>query len=170
MKNYLGSTGILNSVYPCTEYLTFAPWIYMVPQFHPKSVLMLGYAGGTAAGLIRKLYGDVPITAVDIEYIDDHYGVDFLLCDAAEYVKYGDWHEATIVDVYDDGSPEPCQFVLEPEFVSDISKITDYLIVHTSPNTDMSAYSDLYQVQTITYRNSTFYYYMINDIPRLPIR
>lgn len=41
--------------YPPTTYLTFAYWIYMIPQYKLKNVLMLDYRGGTIAGLIRKI-------------------------------------------------------------------------------------------------------------------
>ena len=84
-KNKSGST---LSVYPPQTFLTFEYWIYMVPQYKPKSVLILGFAGGTVAGLIRLIWGhDIPITAVDIVPCEPKYGVDFIEADAKEFVK-----------------------------------------------------------------------------------
>ena len=47
MTDFLNKFGALNSVLPPTKYLTFGPWIYLVPQYKPENVLILGYAGGT---------------------------------------------------------------------------------------------------------------------------
>ena len=69
--------GVTYSQLPPTLYLTFDYYIYSVPQYRPKNILMLGYALGTTAGLIRLLYGDVPITGVDIDKCENRY--NFLL-------------------------------------------------------------------------------------------
>ena len=61
MRNICDKRGGINSVYPCTEYLTFGPWIYMVPQYKPESVLILGYSGGTTAAVIEVSYKDYKI-------------------------------------------------------------------------------------------------------------
>src|SRR5262245_36613368 len=78
ITHYRGAANCLYSVYPPTAYLGFGNWIYQVPPFRPENILMLGYAGGTVAGLIRLLYGDVAITAVDQNIIDNRYGVDLV--------------------------------------------------------------------------------------------
>ena len=98
IRNIVDSKGYISSVYPATEYLTFGPWIYMVPQYKPSSVLMLGYAGGTTAGLIRKFYGEVPITAVDIAECEDFYGVNLVKADAKEYIKTSEHFDTIITD------------------------------------------------------------------------
>jgi spermidine synthase len=170
MKNYIGKNNILNSVYPCTEYLTFGPWIYMVPQYKPTSVLMLGYAGGTVAGLIQKLYDDVPITAVDIKFIEDPYDVNFIEQDAQEYVKTAPEFDSVIVDLFDDGDKEPCKFVLEPEFANNLKRIANYIIIHCTENSDLSAYDNIHNVREIQYNDSRFVYYMNRRVARLPIR
>ena len=133
------------SAYPPTTYLTFAYWIYMVPQYKPRNVLMLGYAGGTVAGLIRLLYGDVPITAVDIELCTNSYGVELIQADAKEFVKTCGNYDCVIVDLFYTDYAEPCEFVGNPEFVKDLQRISNYLIVN-SLHTDMSAYKHLRKI------------------------
>lgn len=133
--------GQLNSVDPPTKYLTNGPWIYLVPQFKPESVLMLGFAGGTVAGLIRKLYGnDIPITAVDIENCEPKYDVKFIRADAREYVKTCGKFDVVIIDLFPDDSPDMCDFVLTKDFVEDIQKIANYIILNTLHDPDLSAY------------------------------
>lgn len=127
------------SVFPPTTYLTFAYWIFMVPQFKPKNILMLGYGGGTVAGLIRMIWGDVPITAVDIEPCENRYDVDFIQADAKEYVKTCKAFDCVIVDLFYTDYAEPCEFVGSKEFVDDLGRISHYLIVN-SLHTDMSEY------------------------------
>lgn len=163
---------VIDSVYPCTEYLTFGPWIYLVPQIYPKSVLMLGYSGGTVAGLIYKLYGDdIPITAIDIEepknneYLDR---VDFIQADAQEFIENCGYFEVVIVDLWD---YEPPDFIFTDKFVADVASKCDYLIVHAMNYSDMSAYDHLRKVKTLGLDyGARFHYFMINRIARLPIR
>ena len=161
----------IDSVYPCTEYLTFGPWIYLVPQIEPQSVLMLGYAQGTVAGLMRRLYGyGFPITAVDKadpEHADE-YHVDFVRADAEQYVEVAAWHEVLIVDlwVYD-----PPPFVFTAWFVSAVTARCDYLIVHRMDYSDMSAYRHLHKVRTLGLDyGARFDYFMVNRVARLPVR
>lgn len=160
----------LNSVYPCTEYLTFGPWIYMVPQYKPKSVLMLGYAGGTAAGLMRLFYGDIPITAVDIDDCSEmnFYGVEMITADAQEWIKTAPEYDCIIVDLYGQGL-EPPEFVFSKEFVAELEKRCNYLIVDATELSDMSAYAHLHKVKTLTLNRNHFHYFMINKVP-IPIR
>ena len=174
MQNILDKNGAFSSVYPCTEYLTFGPWIYLVPQYKPESILILGFAGGTVAGLIRKLYGnDIPITAVDIEKFDNdfdkEYNVRLIINDANDYIKTSPKFDAVIIDLYDSG-PQPPDFVFTKEFVSDLEKKANYVVLHVVDGADISAYSHLHKVKTLSLNKSRFHYFMINRIARLPIR
>lgn len=128
----------LNSVTPPTKYLTFAPWIYLVPQYKPKNVLLLGYAGGTVAGLIRLLYGDVPITAVDIEPSENLYGVNFIQADANEHVKTCEAYDCVIVDTFIEN--DICEFVYSEEFARNLERISNYIIINTVKTPVMDAY------------------------------
>src|SRR3990167_3638757 len=131
----------MNSVYPCTKYLTNGCWIYLVPQFKSENVLILGYAGGTVAGLIRLIYGDIPITAVDIVDCEPTYGVNFIKADAKEYIKSCPKFDVVIVDLFKDfGIPD---FVLTNEFVTDLTKIANYIVLNTLKEPDLSAYRNL---------------------------
>ena len=167
--NIENPAGGIDSVYPCTEYLTFGPWIYLVPQYKPRSVLMLGYAGGTAAGLIRLFYGDVPITAVDLEKPNQFfYDVDFVQADAQEFVEDCGRFDCIIVDVWDHTRPEPCGFVSTPEFAETAMGKCDYLIVAGMDDTDMSAYPR--PVKVLSLGRLRFHYIVVNRVAQLPIR
>lgn len=157
------------SVYPPETYLTFAYWIYMVPQYKPKNVLILGYGGGTIAGLIHKIYGDVLITGVDLELPENIYNDTLIKADAKEFVKTCDKYDCVIVDLFYTHNNEPCEFVGTTEFVKDLERISNYLIVN-SLHTDMSAYKHLKKMGINKPSESAeqIYYYLIGDyIPNL---
>lgn len=143
----------------------------MVPQYKCEDVLMLGYAGGTTAGLIRMLYGPIPITAVDVADCEDYYNVSLVKADARDYVKTCKRpYDAVIVDLFDDGALKPCDFVFTNEFATDLRRIARYIIVHAKESSDLSAYDDLKLVKKLQLNDSVFYYFMVYEIPTLPIR
>ena len=157
------------SVYPPTKYLTFGPWIYLVPQYKPKSVLMLGYAGGTAAGLIRLLYGDdVFITGVDIERCEVGQANVFYKADAKEFVKTCGRFDTVIVDCFQSDT-DPCGFIASQEFASDLKKIANYIIINTLKEPDLSAYSDLRKMGTNKPSGcaNVIHYFAVHNIPDL---
>jgi len=167
---FLNKFGGLNSVYPPTKYLTFGPWIYLVPQYKPKNVLILGYAGGTVAGLIRLLYGDILITGVDIETCENLYNIEFIKANAREFVKSCKQYDCVIVDLFLNTVDETmCDFVLNEEFVRDVNKIANYAIVNTLNNPDMTVWNrfifvGMNQPAKIT---NKIYYYRTAEIPGL---
>ena len=175
--NIQDQRGELHSVYPCTEYLTFGAWIYLVPQYKPKSVLMLGYGGGTSAGLIRMFYGDVPITAVDMDDCSDfnYYDVELIEQDAREFMRDTDRHfDSIIIDLFREGEYYPEPFVRDPEFVKDLERCGNYIILHDVKGQDISAYDHLHKVRSLDLNrpdkyNPIFHYFMVNDVP-IPIR
>lgn len=167
--NITNPAGGIDSVWPPTEYLTFGPWIYLVPQYRPRSVLMLGFAGGTAAGLIRLFYGDVPITAVDLERPDEFYvDVDFVQADAQEFVQDCGHFDAIIVDVWDHTKPQPCGFVETPKFAEAVMARCNYLVVAGTEDTDMAVYPR--PVKVLSLGRLRFFYFMVNRVASLPIR
>lgn len=151
----------LLSVDPPTKGMALNVFIYLVPPYKPENVLMLGFGGGTTAGLIQMLYGDVPITAVDTVRYDSPYTVTFIQQDAREYVRNASQYDVVIVDVFPDGEDKVCDFVVTQEFVTDLMKIARYVIVNTIGDTDMSAYSVLKkrgENRPSGLRNKIFYY------------
>ena len=156
------------SVYPPTKYLTFGPWIYLVPQYKPESVLILGYAGGTAAGLIRRLYRDVPITGVDVEPCEPTYGVTFVQQDAREFVKTCGKFDTVIVDMFQEGD-DPCGVFTTKEFANDLTRIANYIIINTLKEPDMVAYKHLRKIgiNKPSGCSNLIYYYVVNEIPDL---
>ena len=175
--NIQDEKGQLHSITDPTEYITFGPWIYLVPQYHPKNVLMLGYGGGTTAKLIRMFHGDVPITAVDFSDVSEFLipGVKWVNANAKDYVKDCPKFDAVVVDLYDTDDFQPQPFVLTKEFADDLGKIANYIILHAKRGNDTSAYDQFNKIRELTLNTKgeyvpTFHYYMVNEIPSLPVR
>lgn len=175
--NIQDEKGGLHSIVDPTEYITFGPWIYLVPQYHPKSVLMLGYGGGTAAKLIRMFHGDVPITAVDFSDVSEFLidGVEWIKENAKDYVKTAPKFDAVIVDLYDVEDIYLQDFVYTQEFADDLGKIANYIIIYATKGDDMSAYNQFDKIRELSLNTKgkyvpTFHYYIVNEIPRLPVR
>ncbi len=166
---YRDDNGDSYSAYPPETYLTFAYWIFCVPQYKPKSVLILGYAQGTIAGLIHKIYGDVPITGVDVEPCEDHYGNTIIQADAKEFVKTCGRFDAVIVDCFSRHNSKCCDFIATPEFVANLKRIGNYLIINTLGNPDLSAYDGLRLMgkNKASGCGEVIYYYQVNKIPNL---
>lgn len=169
--------GQIHSLADPTMYLTFGSWIYLVPQYKPKNVLMLGYGGGTAAKLIRMFYGDVPITAVDFSDVSEFLidGVEWVEADAKEYVKTAPKFDCVVVDLFDTDDFTPQEFVYSQEFAGALGKIADYIILHSVVGKDVSAYNHYDKIRTLNLGREDKYapeihYYMVNDIPSLPVR
>lgn len=168
--NIYDTKGRIKSNTDPTKYLTFEYWIYMVPQFKPKSLLILGVAGGTIAGLIRKIYGQgVKITGVDIAAYKARYGIKFVKTDAKDFVKTCGHFDAVLIDLFPEGKLEVCDFVTTPEFAHDLSKIADYIIINTVLPTDLSAYKFLEWVTMINPPGlaNKIYYFATKKIPNL---
>ncbi len=158
------------SVYPPTKYLTFGVWIYMVPQYKPESVLMLGYADGTVAGLIRLLYGDVPITGVDIKPLKDNkYGVNFVQMDGQEYVKTCGHFDTVIIDMFPGDESNICGFITSKEFANALTRVANYIIINTLKEPDLSAYNHLRRigVNKPSGLSNLIHYFQVNPIPDL---
>ena len=59
--------GVVQSVAVTAEPLTFGYWPLMLPEFAPRNALILGFGGGTIAGMLVKRFGALPITAVEVD-------------------------------------------------------------------------------------------------------
>ena len=154
----------MKSAYPCTDMLTLGPWIYLVPQFEPESVLILGYGDGTVDGLIWKLYGaNVNVTGVDIEHPKyKNIYTRFILADARDYIKQCSHFQVIIVDLFVE--QDICQFVFEKEFADLVTSKCDYLIIHADYNSDMSHYKHLYKVRTLELTTHRFHYFLLTRV------
>lgn len=175
--NIQDERGQIHSIADPTLYITFGSWIYMVPQYKPDSVLMLGYGGGTTANLIRMFHGNVPITAVDFSDVSEFLidGVEWIEQDAKEYIKSAPLFDSVIVDLFDTDDMVPQSFVHSQEFADDLGKIANYIILHTVVGQDTSAYDKYTKIRTLNLGRSDKYapeihYYMVNEIARLPVR
>lgn len=176
--NIQDERGQLHSIADPSLYLTFGVWLYLVPQYKPTSVLMLGYGGGTAAKYIRMFYGDAPITAVDFSDVSEFLidNVEWVSQNAKDYVKTAPKFDAVLIDLFDVGDNTPQPFVLTKEFAEDVGKIANYVILHTTVQDDVSEWDKMYyKVRELTTNSGSpyephFHYYMINEVPSLPVR
>lgn len=175
--NVQDEAGQIHSLIDDSMYLTFGSWIYLVPQYKPDNVLMLGYGGGTAARLINRFYGEVPITAVDFSDISEFLlpNVTWVNQNAEEYVKTAPKFDAVIVDLYDTHDMRPQAFCYGQEFADNLGNIANYIIMHSVVGDDISAYEKYNKIRTLNLGRSDEYapeihYFMVNDIPRLPVR
>lgn len=144
---FKSQTGNNFSAYPPQTYLTFEYWIYMVPQYKPKNILMLGFGEGTVAGLIRLIWGDVPITAVDlVKPEENRYEVEFIQADAFEFVKSCKEYDTVLVDLFDINTGTNCDaIVTNPEFIANLARVGNYLIINAH-SLDMSPYKHLRKI------------------------
>lgn len=175
--NIQDERGQLHSIADESLYLTFGVWLYLIPQYKPKNVLMLGYGGGTAAKLITKFYGDVPITAVDFSDVSEFLlpNVTWIQADAKKWIHETDQKfDCIIVDLYDTGDYLCPKFVLTKKFANRLGEMCDYLILHTMRDDDVSNYKfkKIRQLSTNSggQYEPHFHYYMINEVPSLPVR
>lgn len=169
-KNFKRTIKDEDSVYPAERHLTFNCYIYMVPQYKPESVLMLGFGGGTTAGLIRKIYGDVPITGVDTKPCEPVYGVEFIQADAEEFMKTCGHFDTIILDIFESDKWDNPPFLNDKEFVSNLVKKGNYIIVNTLKNLDMSEYrrqATKVGINSPSGVANKIYYFRTTDIPHL---
>ena len=166
ITRYRAADGSLYSVYPPTAYLTTGPWIYLVPPFKPQNILMLGYAGGTVAGLIRLLYGDVPIVGVDLTLIDNRYGAELIGMDARHFVHHvNESFECVIIDLFNGELSSEC--VTDYDFVSHIARITKrFLIVQTDQSANIGIYEQFFERVRLTNNGNLVGYFKKKDDPR----
>ena len=145
----------------------------MVPQFKPKDILMLGFADGTTAGLIRLIHGKVPITAVDIKPCKSNYGVKFFQADAREFIKTCNSYDCVIVDLFSDKDEDPSDFIFSEEFVKNLKRICNYLIINITSENDMHEYRKVFGRFGSNKPNrlsNRIYYYGNKDYNHLIIR
>lgn len=175
--NIQDERGQLHSIADPSLYLTFGVWLYLVPQYKPDNVLMLGYGGGTAAKYIRMFYGDVQITAVDFSdvsaFLDDK--THWFRANAKDFVKTCGKYDCVIVDLFDTGDNHPQDFVLSKDFANDLGRIANYIVLHAVIGDDASAYDQFYKVRELSTNSGgpfepRVHYYMVNEIARLPVR
>lgn len=174
--NIQDELGQIHSIADPSMYLTFGVWLYLVPQYKPENVLMLGYGGGTAAKYINMFHGEVPITAVDFSDVSEFLlpNVTWVNQDAREYVKTAPKFDCVIIDLYDTGDFTLPDFVLSKEFAENVGKIADYIILHAIVGDDVSSY-DFPKIRSLNLGRTDMYapevhYFMVNEIPRLPVR
>ena len=134
----------------------------MVPQYRPENVLILGYGEGTVAELVHMLYGDIPITGVDIDPYPNS-----IRADAREFVKNSGRYDAVVIDLFKDG--KMCDFVCTKEFAEDVKKISNYIIINTIHAPDMYAWESLKYVGVNKPNkcSNLIFYYRTKDIPDL---
>jgi hypothetical protein len=155
MREYRDSNGNILSVYPPIK---DGYWHCMVPESKPESVLMIGYGWGTTAGLIKEKYGEVPITGVDLVLCENYHNVTLVQADAKDYVKTCGHFDYVLIDLFPDGSIDVCDFITTPEFVADISRISNHIIINSIKDLEMHSYAGMKQIRGIQFGDNKIYY------------
>lgn len=121
---------------------------HMIPPFCPESALMLGYGRGQTAELMRKVWGQVKITAVDLipplGYVEYEYHQE----DAYEFVKQCSSgiktrYDYIAIDLFD-GEKFP-DFMFQSDFASMLKSISKKLICINTSVGDFSRLKQYYE-------------------------
>lgn len=112
---------VLSIADPAAYRLLDMPFIYLVPQWKVKRILLLGVAGATVKELYTRLFGEAEWTLVDI----DQGNEPFIQMDAHDFIgRYsGPKFDYVIVDIFDDDKAHESTFT--PKFSEDLAKICD---------------------------------------------
>lgn len=123
-SEYYFEDGVLQSVWPPETNFGMGYWVYMVPPFKPDKTLILGYGGGTIAGLIHRVWGDVDITGVDSHIEALREGDFIVIADAFDFVygRYPGRYDYIVIDLFN-GTQVP-ESVWAREFVQRIALLT----------------------------------------------
>lgn len=74
------------SVKPAESLWGYTYHAHMIPPFCPSEALILGYGGGQVAELIRRAWGPVKITGVDLVPCDEYLEHKMFTGDADEFI------------------------------------------------------------------------------------
>lgn len=141
-------------------------WNECLPDFEPKSVLILGLGGGTVATLIRNKYPKSTIFGIDnsreiIELakkeMDLPKGIKILIKDAFEYVYLTkDKFDFIVIDLWNGGMFDTSVFA--PDFMDGVKKLLNEggKIYLNSPNLDVLAENVGYGEKTEIHTNSIY--------------
>ena len=107
----------------------FTYWSHMIPPMKPDHTCILGYGKGRAAELMRKIWGQMKITGVDIQDREyDYIEYKMKVMDALEFMKdcttglFKTKFDYICVDLWN-GSEIP-KFMFEPEFSVRLSEMS----------------------------------------------
>ena len=140
--NHLYNGGVVQSVNPPETGFGYFVFAHMIPPFKPSSTLLLGYGSGTTAELIRKIWGDVKITGVDLIAFNDRYNeYKMKFMDARDFVD--DCVSSIIKKRYDyicidlwEGNKVP-EFIFSVDFSTKIRQMATKLISMNIRDTDL---------------------------------
>jgi hypothetical protein len=119
--------GVLHSVNPATDLFGLTYFYLMIPPQKPKSVLILGYAGGTIANLIKLVWGDdVEITGVDLSSLGDDSIIEK---DGFKFVdKCVKFYDYVVVDMFTGGEVD--QRVYSKRFLRKLAAISNLVAIN----------------------------------------
>lgn len=124
---------VLQSFKPVESLWGYTYHSHMIPPYKPSEILILGYGQGQVADLMRKVWGTLKITGVDVQPFPVKYVENKLVVsDACEFVKecadslIKTRFDYVLVDLFVGG--EVPDLVFEPEFANRLRKITKTLL------------------------------------------
>lgn len=125
------NAGIIHGIKPAESWAGYLYWLFQVPPFKPKNMLMLGYGLGTIAELTRKIWGnDVSCLGIDLESLETYEQDTVIIKDAFEWIKKYELqiHDYIVVDLFEGRNVK--QEVFSDEFLSNLKRIltTDGLV------------------------------------------
>lgn len=175
-----GKDNAMYSVKPAESLFGYTVWSQMIPPFKPAHTLILGYGGGTAAALMRKIWGTCKITGVDIEAANHDFveykmktmdAKDFLI-DATtaafkDYLFTKDKYDYVCIDLWD--GDKPCDFIFDVEFAVRLREIATGLVCLNVRNQDVPRlknfhdYGYVYDRSVMCYNNQVIWWHVYNE-------
>lgn len=123
---YFKKDGIIQSFLPPESYFGYTYHALLIPPFRPTNVLILGYGGGVVSLLIKKIWGDTPVTGIDLEEQAQH-GDNFIKADAYEWIKNNKRvFDYVVIDLFN--GPKTPDFVFDYKFIKHVARSTGKLL------------------------------------------
>lgn len=136
---YLWDGKALKGINPPESMFGYIYFAHAIPPFKPDHTLMLGYGSGVVSSLMRKIWGAVKVTGIDLSPQADYALTEHKIkaMDAKDYLwdittaKFmGDWFKPKFdyvcIDLWNE-SKVP-DFVFETEFVVRLREVATKLI------------------------------------------
>jgi hypothetical protein len=132
-----GEGGTVYGMKPAETLFGYTVWAHMIPPFKPEHSLILGYGNGTASELMRRIWGQMKVTGVDLNPKPDYNEYKIKAMDAKEYI----WDVTTpkfALDVFRPKFDYVCidvwnglkvpEFVFESDFVVRLKEVAKKLV------------------------------------------
>ena len=146
----LAPDGTIYSISPAETLWGFTIPSHCVPPWKPEHTLILGYGQGQISACMRKVWGQMRVTGVDIEKKDWSY-VEFkmIVMDAWDYIKdcttgiFKKKFDYICVDLWDGG--KILDIMYTPEFAVRLGEMCKKMVCMNVKRDDMKRVQDMMQ-------------------------